>query len=160
MRNAPTVRYPVRRSVFQAKVIGLLGLLGLLALLLPVMCYPSVSLPLWTVGLVSWFFWSVGAGYIWWRAPHGYLWWDARAMPAAGKRAGVWLWQTEGGPAVELQSLEWAWDVQYGLLLRARAPGLRLPWLWLEAQHAPLWWQDLRRALTAHAGQHPHPDSL
>ena len=157
MRNAPSVSYPVGRSAFQAGVIVVLGLLGALALLLPLLWFPSVPGWVWVAGALLWLFWSGWAWLNWSRAPRGRLHWDARALPATGTRAGVWRWLAEGVPAVELQTLEWVWDAQHVVLLRPRGTGQRLPWLWLEGRCEPARWDDLRRALTAHAGHRPPP---
>lgn len=151
MRNAPSVRYPVGRSALHATLVGLLSFAGALALLLPALVYPAVPGWLWGAGVVLWSGWSVCAGVAWWHTPQGQLQWDAHAMPVAGFSAGVWRWMPDGGSVVELQSLDWTWDVQHQLLLRLNAPGHRLPWLWLERRQDPLRWDDLRRALTAHA---------
>ena len=157
MRNAPSVSYPVGRSAFQAGVIVVLGLLGALALLLPLRWYPAVPGWVWVAGALLWLFWSGWAGLNWSRAPRGRLQWDARALPATGTRAGVWRWLPDGAPAVELQALDWVWDAQVVVLARPRSPGQRLPWLWLEGRREPARWDDLRRALTAHAGHRPPP---
>lgn len=157
MRNAPSVSYPVGRSAFQAGVLVVLGLLGALALLLPLLWFPAVPGWVWVAGALLWLFWSGWAWLNWSRAPRGRLQWDARALPATGTRAGVWRWLAEGAPAVELQTLEWVWDAQHVVLLRPRGTGRRLPWLWLEGRREPARWDDLRRALTAHAGHRPPP---
>ena len=157
MRNAPSVSYPVGRSAFQSGVIVVLGLLGALALLLPLRWYPAVPGWVWVAGALLWLFWSGWAGLNWSRAPRGRLQWDARALPATGTRAGVWRWLPDGAPAVELQALDWVWDAQVVVLARPRSPGQRLPWLWLEGRREPARWDDLRRALTAHAGHRPPP---
>lgn len=157
MRNAPSVSYPVGRSAFQAGVIVVLGLLGALALLLPRLWCPAVPGWVWAVGAILWLLWCAWAGLGWRRTPSGRLHWDVRALPTAGTRAGVWRWLPDGAPAVELQALDWVWDAQVVVLARPHSPGQRVPWLWLEGWREPARWDDLRRALTAHAGHRPPP---
>lgn len=155
MRNAPSVRYPVGRSALHALLVGVLAFLGLLSLLLPIGVYPVVPAWLQGGGMVLWGGWLAWAVLSWRRACSGHLQWDARATPAPDLPAGVWRWWPDDGPTVELQSLDWMWDVQNHVLLRLRAPGQRPLWLWLARQRDPLRWDDLRRALTAHAGRRP-----
>ncbi|MFM6985902.1 MAG: hypothetical protein ACKOXQ_04645 [Hydrogenophaga sp.] len=154
MRSAPSVIYPVGRCAFHLRVVCLLGLLGLLGMvLLWWWRSPSMSPALWALAAACWLWWCGLALGSWAHAPSGQLQWDAMGLALADDaRSGRWSWQAQAGASIELQRFAQVWDMQSVILLQPVAAGQRLPWLWLEARQAPHRWDDLRRALTAHAG--------
>ena len=142
MHNAPSVHYPVGRSVFWGLVLCAIWTSG--ALLMGAWCY--------TNGSVSWrqlrgifVLAAVGglAGAGWWRTPVGTLGWDGQQWLWTS-RAGAPAWYEPGGVAVAL-------DLQQHLLLVLRTG--RGPALWLTAEQAawPARWHDLRRAVYSRA---------
>ncbi|GAB3183961.1 hypothetical protein [Hydrogenophaga aquatica] len=155
MHCAPSVEYPVGRSVFAQGVFLVLVSAWLLGQVL------------WAVSLTgnpwpgAWWF-SAGAGLLlavwgYWRLkqpPQGRLHWVPPAAGSAGAgdgQAGAWQWFSaayrHGTP---LDRVEWVWDLQGMVLLRLRnAAGLSW-WVWLERSFDPGVWDDLRRALKAH----------
>ncbi len=156
MHNAPSVTYPVGRCAVHGAVLAGLSGLGLLALAWLAAGWPAArAVWLWGGGLV-WLSWSALALLVWWRSPGGQLQWDARAAPAAampGARAGGWRWHGIGDVAPDLERVEWVLDAQKVLLLRLHPRAMRARWVWLEARRDPGRWDDLRRALTTHAGR-------
>ena len=156
MRNAPSVTYPVGRCAVHGAVLAWLSAIGLLAWGLLAALWPSAgAVWLWAGGAV-WLIWSVWGLHSWWASPHGQLQWDARAasvMALPGERSGVWRWHRADRSAADLEQVEWLLDAQRTLLLRLHPRDERARWVWLEARSDPLRWDDLRRALTNHAGR-------
>ena len=155
MQNAPSVTYPVGRSLVHAGLLAGVAGLGVLALGLLLWWWsPVSSLGLWLGGL-AWLFWSALALAGWRRSLPGHLQWDAKApaplaTPESG--SGGWRWVRSGrDEPVTVDTVEWALDAQSFVLLKLRLPGRRHHWVWLEARRHPTRWDDLRRALTRHA---------
>ncbi len=116
--------------------------------------WAEATVQVFAAGGVFWLLWCVLAFDAWRRSPVGRLQWDARASPAAvlvDTPAGGWLWHGSGREAQALQRVDWMLDAQRVVLLRLHAAGQRPKWVWLEARRDPLRWDDLRRALCAHA---------
>lgn len=160
MQNAPSVDYPVGRSVFWAGLLCLLGLAGLLCQVMwwwwlgPQQRADPVQQGLLAGGLVLCGGWAAWARLAWLRTPVGRLRWDAQA-PAArdGQPPGAWRWFSaafpDGAPLVGVTVML---DLQSRVLLRLADPGGRLRWVWAERGRDPLHWRGLRRALAASVG--------
>ena len=141
MHNAPAVTYPVGRSHFQAR---LLGVLVAAELLLELMWCLAPGVLNWRQGLLALYGVLAGlwAGLNWQRSPVGRLRWDGQ----------VWCW-TETRTAVETWgTLSVHLDLQKVLLLCLRPETGAPLWLWPEQNTRPARWQDLRRAVFAHQG--------
>lgn len=137
MHSAPSVSYPVGRSLFAGFLASVLWLLavGLLVLWL-------IQSPVWglrhgaaVLALIASGLCSVQA---WRAAAAGELRWDGR----------VWRLSVaplEGAPAIVL-------DFQHVMLVQWRRPGgARSLWLWLARSGRPRRWDDLRRAVYSRA---------
>jgi hypothetical protein len=150
MRSAPSVRYPVGRSAFYGFLLAVLCLVGMLAVVLAAVWDGPMS----GSGLgVAWLLWSAGASWAWVRQPQGKLTWDASAVPSVGEPSrGAWSWSSlayqEG---VELSRVERVYDFQVAVLVRLYNPDGAQSWVWVERHTDPGHWDDLRRALWAHA---------
>lgn len=153
MRNAPSVSYPVGRCAFQAYVLLLTGLAGALAWAL--WQWLSWEPPGWLGGLGAglWLLWAALAWRSWWRAPTGQLRWDANAsadLMRAG--SGRWSWEKSGSASVQwLAAVQPVLDAQGVVLLRLSAVAGPSRWIWIDRARDPARWDDLRRALRAHA---------
>lgn len=153
MHHAPSVSYPVGRSVFQRRWVWIHGVL-------------TVCLGLaWAVNQEIGWAWMLamttltGVTYCLWRqwrawqqAPHHLLWLD-----------GVWSiqrLQTASEDPLDMPlppamhcvgSVKPVWDGQSTLLLRWQSTSDRLGsgvrWLWLDETASPAQWLDLRRAV-------------
>lgn len=154
MQNAPSVTYPVGRSLVHAGLLAGVAGLGVLALGLSFWWWSAVnSLGLWLGGL-AWLCWSAVALAGWRRSLPGHLQWDAKAPAALAtpEATGGWRWSCSvRDEPVTVDTMEWALDAQSFVLLKLYLPGHRQHWVWLEARRAPARWDDLRRALTRHA---------
>jgi hypothetical protein len=153
MRTAPSVRYPVGRSVFWGGLLGVLSALGLVAVVLGAR-YGGVESGA-TVGAV-WILWLVGAVLAWRRQPQGSLHWQPPAgvaVPDPGlPGAGGWSWSSAAyREGVSLLRVERVYDFQITVLLRLHNPDGATSWAWVERRADPARWSDLRRALWAHA---------
>lgn len=150
MRNAPSVSYPVGRSVFYA---GLLAGCGSLSLALVIWVAPSVGWQTAVGGSILWIAWALLAFASWLRAPVGRLRWDALAMhPGALLQSpGAWSWQSaayqDGVPLLKVERVQ---DLQRWILLRLHNPDGARSWVWVERARYPAKWDDLRRAVVAH----------
>lgn len=142
MHNAPSVSYPVGRSLWAAVLVFAGWLAGAAAAGWWVLASPA---PGWRQGLgvAAVLLAGAWAAWEWRRMPAGELSWD-------GSR---WAWP--GAAPAEPLSVEAALDLQHVLLLRWRAPGCS-GWLWLERSHRPARWDELRRAVYSRA----NPDAL
>jgi hypothetical protein len=139
MHSAPSVSYPVGRSVVLAGLLAAAAALGMVAV------FAGVAYLSWagaaTAGL-AWCGWVASSLWAWGRQPHGQLSW----------RAGTWSWVSEAyREGVGLLRVERVYDLQGAILLRLHnADGART-WVWVERRGDPARWHDLRRALIAHA---------
>ena len=137
MHGAPSVSYPVGRSLFGAGIL----------------------LAAWTFGSAScaWWWWSGASGWrlgaaliavaatgimaAWWwrRQPEGLLGWDG----------GAWTWAGDGRDLHEV-GIHVEIDLQAMLLLRWHAQA-GSGWFWLERRSLPQRWDALRRAVYSRA---------
>jgi toxin CptA len=137
MHNAPSVSYPVGRSLVAGALAAAAWLLGALA------CVQ------WTVqSQVSG--WRLGAAGIalaaaalvsarnWQAMPRGILGWDGQS----------WTWT--GAGKTDIGTVEVCLDVQQCLLVHFRGRAVS-HWLWLERAHCAERWDDLRRAVYSRA---------
>lgn len=151
MHNAPSVTYPVGRSVWYARLMGGVAVLGLLGVVLGGV-YGS-----WRAALVCgpvWGLWLAAALWARRRLPQGKLsWLPDRVEPDGPLGApGVWSWASGAyRQGVALKRVERVYDLQRAVLLRLHNPDGACTWIWVERSTEPGRWLDLRRALVAHA---------
>lgn len=155
MRSAPSVSYPVGRSAFLAALLTGAGLLSLLALLLYLFDTPQVSAGGWGL-LAAWTGWAGVAVVAWRRQACGRLSWHASSRRAGeqmpGTSGGEWVWSSAAYlEGVTLQRVERVYDLQAWMLLRLHNPDGARIWAWVERSGDLRCWDDLRRALVAHA---------
>jgi toxin CptA len=138
MHSAPSVTYPVGRSVWAGALLLGLWLAGLAATATWAWAVPA---PGWPQGLALTLAACLGAwaGWHWWCSPGGDLSWEGGTW----SRAGV-----EGMVEVRL-------DLQRVMLLRWQGAGAA-EWFWLERAADPARWNDVRRAVYSRA----NPDAL
>jgi toxin CptA len=141
MHNAPSVSYPVGRCAFVRWLsVGLAVLSGLVGL--GWLLHQGTSVLLWVAGGL----WVVAcvAGWRSYQAQGGKLTWDGQ----------VWCWHDAPLHDDGLGELQVLLDLQHTLLLRWQpsdvSPSVQTVNLWLSAESAPDFWQDLRRAVYAH----------
>ena len=140
MASAPSVRYPVRRSPFLARMLGLTWLAGFLAL---AWAWPMPDWR-WGFGVPGLLLAGAAAVRFWIRTAQGELRWDG----------GAWQGPNDSplfaGPMVRFDGQRW-------MLVQVRLAGPQgsqeRRWLWLEAATDPPAWAALRHALFAKA--HP-----
>lgn len=148
MHSAPSVSYPVGRSLFS----------GLLAL------------ALWLVAAVLWMSWLMLSAD--WGLRHGVA---ATALVASGLCA-IRAWRTAAVGELHWDGRAWRWsgvplqglpavvfDFQQRMLVQWRRPGGEPSlWLWLERSGRPPRWDDLRRAVYSRASTDtpPHPSRV
>ena len=153
MRNAPSVSYPVGRCAFQAYVLALTVLAGALAWVL--WQWLSWAPPGWLGGLGAglWLLWAFLAWRSWKLAPIGQLRWDANASAdPVHAGSGRWSWLNSDAASVQwLAAVQPMLDAQGVMLLRLTALAGPSRWIWVGRAHDPARWDDLRRALRAHA---------
>jgi hypothetical protein len=137
MHNAPSVSYPVGRSLVAGAFAAAACLLGAWAtvqwarqsqvdgglLVLAVVVLAAVALL---------------SGRQWWVMPQGELAWDGQS----------WIWSTAG--SVGCGGVTVSLDLQWCMLLHWRGSG-GAHWIWLERSHAPERWDALRRAVYSRA---------
>jgi toxin CptA len=140
MHGAPSVTYPVGRSLFAGLLAAVLVAAALAACLAWSLQGGAGWRPLVTVAAVL----AGGALALggWLRSPTGVLCWDGQG----------WSWE-EGG-RVEAGQPEIALDLQARLLLRWRADPGPARWLWLERASDVSHWEALRRAVYSRASTH------
>jgi hypothetical protein len=152
MRSAPSVTYPVGRSVLLMRLLLVVGVLCMAASVLAF----SFGLGWWALaGGLAWVVWVMTVTRAWQRQPQGRLAWEpstVRAVdPALRTVAGHWSWFSAaylGG--VVLQRVERVHDLQAWMLLRLHNPDGARTWVWVERGSDPDRWDDLRRALWLH----------
>ena len=143
-RRAPSVLYPLRRSMALGAV--LMGLLcaGAAALWAWLAQGAMVSwVPVCTAGGL-WLLAAAGAGHFWHQQFVGFLRWDGQG------------WALEGdGPDKIFRALsvppEVLLDLQTHLWVCVSPLGYRRTWLWLERASQPERWLDMRRAVYSRA---------
>ncbi|MBK6556831.1 MAG: hypothetical protein IPL15_01715 [Comamonadaceae bacterium] len=132
MPGAPSVRFPVGRSHFLARLLLLVWLAGFLAL---AWAWPQ---PGWRWGLAAavLLLGAAGGAQFWIRMPMGALSWDGRVWRSPNAQ------ELDGAPIVRLDCQRW-------MLVQLQGADHAGDWLWLEAATDRLHWADLRRALYA-----------
>jgi hypothetical protein len=131
VQHAPSVNYPVGRSVFQAALAALLGgLSGCVVLIFAQRNASVASISLLTLG---WLLASAWAGWACLRSPSGWLQWQA----------GQWFLNGEAGITTLIQDFSMVVLVRW----QTDATGHKTQWLWLERNQLPAEWLGLRRAL-------------
>lgn len=154
MRSAPSVSYPVGRSVLLSRLLWLLGFLGLVAVSLGALYGTAFGA---LVSAVAWAAWGGLMTVVWRRQPQGRLAWAASRQPHAvdplrPAQAGNWSWFSSAYlEGVVLQRVERVHDLQAWMLLRLHNPDGARTWVWVERRSDPVRWDDLRRALWSHA---------
>ena len=135
MHSAPSVSYPVGRTLFAGLLAAGLWSAGAAVTLL---WLRESDAPGWrqVVGAVALGLIGVRSVLAWLRSPRGELHWDGTG----------WTAPQEAGAG----SLEVALDLQQVLLVRWHAPQ-SAHWLWLERRSCPHRWLDLRRAVYSRA---------
>lgn len=153
MRSAPSVRYPVGRSLFCGSLLIATGVLGLVAVLLGWHHGGGAS-----GGMVAvvWLLWLTGSVAAWRRQPQGVLLWRPPGDPGALDKDALpddgWFWSSAAyREGVALRRVERVYDFQAAMLLRLYNPDGASSWAWVERRSDPPRWSDLRRALWAHA---------
>jgi len=142
MHSAPSVTYPVGRSLFAGVLLLQVWSLAAAAIGL---WWAHAGSPGWRLPVAALALVAVGAwaAWNWWRSPAGVLAWDGES----------WSWSAngrikEGAPQVGL-------DLQRWLLVRWSG-GASTGWVWLERGRLVERWDDLRRAVYSRA----RPDAL
>lgn len=145
MHNAPSVSYPVGRSLVAGGIAAAVWSLGVLVAVQWILQSQVSGWRLGVAGIVL-AFGATAAGWNWWIAPRGTLSWDGQS----------WVWTDAGG--TDVGAVEVRLDLQRCLLLRFRShPASR--WLWLERSHCAERWDDLRRAVYSRARPQTPPDA-
>ena len=137
MHNAPSVSYPVGRSLLAGGVAAALWLLGVLVTAQWVSQSPVSGWRLIAAAIVP----ALGAlvaGWSWWTLPRGTLAWDGQS----------WAWSCAAG--AHLGAVGVCLDLQKCLLLHFRSQPTA-SWLWLERSQCAERWDDLRRAVYSRA---------
>ncbi|MEO8656356.1 MAG: hypothetical protein ABI409_19695, partial [Ramlibacter sp.] len=108
MHNAPSVSYPVGRSLLAGGIVAALWLLGVLVTA-QWMLQPQVSgwRPVLAVAVLA--LGAAAAGWNWWIMPRGTLAWDRQS----------WTWTAAG--VTDLGAVEVCLDLQQCLLLHFRS---------------------------------------
>ncbi|MBG9387887.1 hypothetical protein [Caenimonas aquaedulcis] len=145
MHSAPSVSYPVGRSLFAA---ALMSCVWLAAAGVGMLWIWQMPIPGWRAGAMAAALVGSGgfAAWSWLQAPAGELSWDGRD----------WAWQA-GANAVTGRVAA-ILDLQGVMLLHWRAP-TGPEWLWVESRRRESAWRDLRRAVYSRARPEasPHP---
>jgi hypothetical protein len=137
MHNAPSVSYPVGRSLLAGGLVAAAWLLGALACVQWAVQSPVSG---WRLGMAGLALAGAAgiAGWTWWVAPRGTLEWDGQH----------WTWV--GGGRTDPGALDTRLDLQQCLLLHFRGQA-QARWLWLERAQCTERWDDLRRAVYSRA---------
>jgi small-conductance mechanosensitive channel len=156
MHSAPSVSYPVGRSVVYWRLLCVTAIAAMGALMLGA-CYASEAKRVLLVGGAAWVTWVVLVTLAWrTRQPQGRLAWVAAPERQAAdpqlRETGHWSWVSgaylEG---VSLTRVERVHDQQTWMLLRLHNPDGARSWVWVEQHVEPHRWDDFRRALWSHA---------
>jgi toxin CptA len=137
MHNAPSVTYPVGRSLFA----GVLQLCFILACVVVSAGWSaSIQAPGWRIPL-QWAGLALAGMLVasrWWRSPRGDLNWNGA----------TWRWRS--GPFETEGTVEVLLDLQRWMLMRCEFAAAT-QWLWIERSACPGRWGDLRRAVYSRA---------
>lgn len=145
-RQAPAVRYPVRRSPAVGGVLAAVALLAGVALLAWGLLGTAQNTVSALAGAASWLLAVAAAWHWWYRQWCGELHWDGQQWWLDGRLPGSSPMPLHGAPEVQ-------WDLQGHLWVCAEAAaGQGRTWLWLECRQQPERWPDLRRAVYSRAG--------
>lgn len=144
MHSAPSVSYPVRRSLYPGGALAAVWLAGAATTLFswqrvsPSGMQAAVACAVWAVA-------GAMACRFWLAMPQGELRWDGHT------------WES---PGVSTSSAEVRvhLDSQRHLLLRVHGVESTGGWLWLSATSRPERWNDLRRAVYSRATTDPKQD--
>lgn len=152
MHSAPSVSYPVGRSVFLAALLVATATSGLLPVMVGLFYLSGAGA---SAAALLWGGCIAGSWWAWKRQVLGRLSWRAgggRASGADAPAVGTWSWISDAyRNGVALRRVERVYDLQGAMLLRLHnADGART-WVWVERRGDPARWLDLRRALMAHA---------
>ncbi len=139
MLGAPSVRFPVGRSRWLARLLLFIWLSGVLSL---AWAWPQPSWR-WALGSAVLLLAGAGAVHFWLRMPRGELSWDGRVWRSTD---GL---EADGAPVVRLDWQDW-------MLVQLHGGA----WLWLEAASDPHAWRALRRALYARTERGPRRAEL
>jgi toxin CptA len=145
MHNAPSVSYPVGRSLLAGGLAAAVWLLGALVAVQWILQSQVSGWRLGAAGIVL-AFGATAAGWTWWITPHGTLAWDGQS----------WVWT--GASGTDIGAVEVRLDLQRCLLLHFRGPPASR-WLWLERSHCAERWDDLRRAVYSRARPQTPPEA-
>lgn len=145
MHNAPSVSYPVGRSLLAGGLAAGLWLLGGLVTVHWVVQSQVSGWRLATASIVL-ALTALAAGWNWRSMPRGTLAWDGQS----------WAWS--GAGQTDSGTVEVRLDLQNWLLLHFGLPGASR-WLWLERSRCPERWDDLRRAVYSRARPQTPPDA-
>jgi len=145
MHNAPSVTYPVGRSLLAGGVGALLWLLGVVVTVQWIRQSPVSGWRLVAAVMVPALA-ALAAGWNWWIMPRGTLAWDGQS----------WTWT--GAAGINFGAVEVCLDLQYFLLLHFRSQATSR-WLWLERNRSPERWDDLRRAVYSRARPQTMPEA-
>jgi len=139
MHAAPSVSYPVGRSMF---ALALTAGLVLAALVVAVVWTAQAAQAGWRQALAFAAVAASGAyaAFSWWRSPAGLLRWDGSA----------WNWEEGGEVRVGQPAI--ALDLQNRVLLRWQPETGPVRWIWLERSRDCVHWEALRRAVYSRAG--------
>jgi toxin CptA len=146
MHSAPSVSYPVGRSLLAGV---LLLLIWLLAAAGTGLWWAQVEAPGWRVAAAALVLVGSGlwAAWSWWHAARGSLAWDGEC----------WNWSARGRAATGEPQV--SLDLQRCLLLRWAGTNGR-DWLWLERRERADRWDDLRRAVYSRARPQALPTAI
>ena len=133
MHNAPSVSYPVGRSLLAGLLAATAWLLGALATVLWTFQSQVDGWRLATAGVLLVAVALISA-WQWWVMPRGELYWDGQN----------WTWTAAG--TADTGAAAVCLDLQQCVLLHWRGRG-RAHWFWLERAHCPQRWDALRRAV-------------
>lgn len=145
-RQAPSVRFPVRRSRAVGGVLAAVALLGSAALLAWWLLGTDpggASAVAGAAALLA----AVAGAWHWWRGQFcGELHWDGQQWRLDSLLPVRSPMPLQGAPEVQ-------WDLQSHLWVCVHAAaGRPRIWLWLESRQQPERWPDLRRAVYSRAG--------
>ena len=144
MHNAPSVSYPVGRSLVAGGFAAVAWSLGAWA---TVQWSLQSQVDAWLLAMAVVVLVAVAliSGRQWWVMPRGELGWDGQS----------WIWSAAGAP--DCGTVAVCVDLQQCMLLHWRGPvGKR--WIWLERAHCPECWDALRRAVYSRARSRALPE--